>query len=108
MIDMEEVLALADQGRYDELEKMGVTIAGDPAGDVTEGWLKAVFTGDKVHYFRKVSADELSKFGRVRRWLSACGVKAYSHDKAPMLLPGNYPRCQTCESKRRRMKRGIG
>ncbi|MCY1527248.1 hypothetical protein D9M68_623090 [compost metagenome] len=105
MLDMNLVLELQRQGRYEELEKMGVTIAGDAAEGVTEGWLKAVFTGDKVHYFRQISTNELSKFGRVRRWLSACGVKAYSHDKAPMLLPGNYPRCQSCESKRRRIKR---
>lgn len=108
MIDWNLILSLAHQGRYDELEKMGVTMGGEPAEGITEGWLKAMFTGDKAHWFRQSSAAELSKFGRVRRWISACGVKTYSHDKAPMFLPGNFPRCQSCESKRRRMKRGIG
>lgn len=99
MIDMNEVIALARGGKFNELSKRGVQISDGPLAQ-TEGWAKPPFHGMRAHYFVQVSADAIGKHGRYRGWKAICGAEATTHDKAPMFGRGSWERCKSCLKKR--------
>lgn len=99
MIDMHEVLRLAQAGRFAELSAMGVQIS-DGKLEHTAGWAKPAFHGRRAHYFTLASADAIGRHGRYRTWRSVCGTETTTHDKAPMFGTGSWERCKACLKKR--------
>lgn len=99
MIDMNEVMALARAGRFEELVTRGIQIT-DGKMEQAEGWAKPCFHGKRAHYFSQVSADAIGPGGRYRTWKSLCGAETVTHDKAPMFAIGSYDRCKSCLKKR--------
>ncbi len=99
MIDMNEVIALARTGKFDELRARGIQFS-DGKLEEKEGWAKPCFHGQRAHYFVQVSADAIGKNGRYRTWRSVCGKEATTSDKAPMFGLGSWERCKACLKKR--------
>lgn len=100
MADLPEILKMTDEGRFDDLAEIGVTISGVPAVDVKQGWLRTVFPhGAKTHYFTLQDSSYINEHGRWYYWIASCGHEAFTCAKQPMLNPGNWPRCKRCERK---------
>ena len=57
-----------------------------------QGWALLPFRGDKAHYFQR--GTETFEGGRFV--YSNCGVRGAETIQVPLLVPGNFPRCQRC------------
>lgn len=99
MADMPKILNMADEGRFEELTEIGVTISGGPAENVDSGWLRPIFHRGKTHFYRRQSSSYINEHGRWYYWIASCGHEAFSCARQPMLNPGNWPRCKKCEKK---------
>jgi hypothetical protein len=99
MTEMQEVIRLAQAGRFDELSAQGVQIS-DGKLEQTEGWAKPAFHGQRAHYFTQLSADAIGRHGRYRAWRAVCGAEAITHDRAPMFGIGSWERCKACLKRR--------
>lgn len=70
------------------------------------GWAKDCFTGDKVHFWRRIGepVDAVIRGERMRFYpvLSFCGLGTGPDAKRPLLGSGNYPRCKRCAAKAKR------
>ncbi|MBP5971053.1 hypothetical protein [Pseudomonas iridis] len=95
---------LGEQGVFGTVP--GVVIAG-PATTAQEGWSKAPFTGMKAHYFRQRPSAAIGAAGRVREWLSLCGVATQTTDRWPMFERGNWARCSRCVQIKQRQRRSV-
>ncbi|MDF3858096.1 hypothetical protein P3W70_07050 [Achromobacter denitrificans] len=57
-----------------------------------QGWGILPFRGDKAHYFQRGS--QTPEGGRFV--YSNCGMRGAETEQVPLLVPGNFPRCQRC------------
>lgn len=103
--DFGQYMQMVDEGRFEELTAMGVTMSGGKT-DLEKGWLMAPGTWNCAHYFKQTQADQIGPdgHGRVRHWKSLCGVDAMTTDRIPMFGAGNYRHCQRCQQKLRRKR----
>ena len=68
------------------------------------GWAFIAFASESqiIHYWRprfRVS-DAITPAGRAGLWTALCGFEAASQERAaPILRPGNFPRCKVCQRK---------
>lgn len=77
----------------------GSVKTGFVSGNAAEGrgfpqWAKQIFAGDKVHWFGEETAGMRESL--CRRVIAT---------EAALYLPGNYPRCKSCEKARSIQKR---
>ena len=80
MIDMNEVISLAQRGKLDELGRRGVQISDGPMAAI-KGWAKPCFKGERAHYFVQAAADAIGPGGRYRTWKSVCGTETTTTDR---------------------------
>lgn len=57
-----------------------------------KGWGLLPFRGNKAHYFQR--GAESGEGGRFV--YSTCGLRGAETHQIPVLVPGNFPRCQRC------------
>ena len=77
--------------RYQLAGSLGVnpgtlTCSGERIDGFRKGWAKAMFNGEKAHYFKRHDLERCAE--------SCCGVISpvgYLHGE------GNWPRCKRCE-----------
>ncbi len=57
-----------------------------------KGWGLLPFRGNKAHYYQR--GTESAEGGRFV--YSTCGLSGAETHQIPVLIPGNFPRCQRC------------
>jgi hypothetical protein len=75
----------------------GVVSDGPVGDDFTRGWALHPLNGGRAHWWQRNGAT-LAHGQHVVAWLSACGIRDLTSDRAPMLGAGSYPMCKRCDA----------
>lgn len=71
-----------------------------PIEHLTKGWAVMPFIGRKAHHWTedtKTMQPTIRDGGRVRYYVSACGLLSATSKSVPALNPGNFPKCKRCQ-----------
>lgn len=65
------------------------------------GWAKFAFRGERGHHWREVTGEvpglpDIAGGGRVREFVSHCGMVAVATKRLPAFGVGNFPVCRRC------------
>lgn len=81
-------------------------ISDGPIEGFKGGWAKIPFRGRLGHYWqsqqevlRAVGEPEITKRGRIRLWMSLCGMWGKTDRHIPAIGVGEFPYCKRCALK---------